>query len=53
MFMGRSEMIRNVGQPETVMDVGRSETFKLYMTNGLKRLQNHVHASKTKKMNGI
>jgi hypothetical protein len=28
----------------------RSETFIFYMINGLKRLQNHVHASKTKEL---
>jgi hypothetical protein len=33
---------------EAAMNVGRPEIFMLYMLNGLKRLQNHIHASKTK-----
>jgi hypothetical protein len=33
---------------ETVRNGERSEKFILYKINGLKRLQNHVHGSKTK-----
>jgi hypothetical protein len=48
--MKSSETVRNVGSSVTVRDVGRSETFILYIMNGPRRLQNldHVHASKTK-----
>jgi hypothetical protein len=40
--------LRKFGHLRTVRDVERSETFILYKINGLKRLQNHVHASKSK-----
>jgi len=38
----------NAQERWTVWDVERYATIILYKTNGLKRLQNHVHVSKTK-----
>ena len=36
---------------ETVRNAERSETFILYMMNGPKRLQNHVHGPVQKRKN--
>ena len=41
-----NETLRNSQKCWILRDVGRSETFLLYIMNGLKRWQNHVYASK-------